>query len=142
MTTLATHSKGTKLYIGDGASPEVFSAVKAAQAIPDLGQEKPDVDITNLDSLAREYMNGLGVGDDLEIEFIWDKTDTTGQVAMRTAYTNDTLRNFRVDFPDGTRASFAANVKRWGLGAAVDDAVRMRATLKISNDITWSDYTP
>jgi predicted secreted protein len=136
-----THTKLTKFYIGDTASPADFKHVAGVLGMPPIVQEKPDVDVTSLDSTAREYLSGLGVGDDIDIEFNWHRTDE-GQVALGASYTSGDLKAFRVDYPDGTRLEFNGVVKSFGPGAALDEQIKGSAKIKISGDVTITDYTP
>ena len=132
-----THTKLTALYIGDLASPISYTHVTGVLGMPPIVQEKPEIDVTSLDSTAREYVNGLGVGAELDIEFNWHKADA-GQVALGAAYTAGSVYPFRVDFPDDTRLEFSAIVRSFGPGAGLDEQIKGQAKLKISGDVTQS----
>lgn len=136
-----THTKLTKLYIGNNASPIVYTAIKGVLGIPPVVQEKPEIDVTSLDSTAREYISGLEVGDELDIEFNWHVADT-GQLALAAAKGGTDPVPFKVDFPDGTRLEFTAIVRSFGPGAAIDEQIKGQAKLKISGDVTQSTYVP
>jgi len=137
----AVHSKLTKFYIGNNASPIAYTHVKEVLGIPPVVQEAPEIDVTNLDSQAREYIGALATGDELDLEFNWIMADP-GQVAMGAAKTAGTATPFRVDFPDGTRLEFSAVVRSFGPGAALDEQIKGSAKLKISGLVEQSDYTP
>lgn len=137
----AVHSKLTKFYIGADASPIVYTHVKEMLGVPPVVQEAPELDVTSLDSPAREYIGALSVGDELPLEFNWIRDDP-GQVAMGAAKIAGTATPFRVDFPDGTRLEFSAVVRSFGPGAAVDEQIKGASTLKISGLVEQSSYEP
>lgn len=136
-----THTKETKMYVGDLASPTVYTAIKGVLGVPPVLQEAPEIDVTSLDSTSREYIGGLATGDELDIEFNWHRQDP-GQVAVAAAKAAGTPYPFKVDFPDGTRLTFNAIVRSFGPGAALDDAMKGQFKLKISGDVVQTDYTP
>lgn len=137
----AVHSKLTKLYIGNNASPIVYTHVKEVLGIPPVVQEAPEIDVTSLDSQAREYIGALPTGDELDLEFNWIGDDA-GQIALGAAKDAGTATPFRVDFPDGTRLEFTAVVRSFGPGAAIDEQIKGSAKLKISGLVERSEYTP
>lgn len=136
-----THSKLTKMYIGNAASPPVYTHIKGVLGMPPVVQEAPEIDVTSLDSTAREYIAALPVGDELDIEFNWHREDA-GQVALHAAKNDGGATPFRVDFPDGTRLEFSAVVRSFGPGAGLDEQVKGSAKLKISGAVEQSSYTP
>lgn len=87
----------TKLYIGDGASPEVFTALPELFSVGPVGGSKELVDMTNHDTLLNYDYLVFDLEDGNEIQF--EANDIHGDVSQglfRTAYANATKPNFRI----------------------------------------------
>jgi len=57
--------------LGSGASPQVYTKVAEVLRIGPVGSTAPEVDVTNLDSTAKEYIGGLPDGEQVEIQVNW-----------------------------------------------------------------------
>lgn len=138
MTTL--NSQGVTIARGDGASPEVFTALGEVKSIQGPGGSASVIDTTNLSSTAKEKAMGLQDEGQITLELNLD-TDDTMQTGLRTDRTNQTLRNFKITLTDSSPATtltFAAYVTNFSIAAAVDDVVTASVTLEISGAVTWA----
>lgn len=140
MTSSAITSQGTTVAVGDGASPEVFTTIPNVRA--GTGPEKTanDIDVSDLSSAAREFIQGLEDNGTVSLEGFWDSAQTTHQNLRDDAGSN-TARNYKITFSDMSSITFSARVSNWNLDFSVDEAVGMSATLKVSGDLTNSDAT-
>lgn len=128
----AKATQGTVLKISDGASPEVFTTVGEVREVPDFGNEKPLVDVTNLQSSAREYIGGLQDGASISFPLNIVRTDS-GQAAVRTAHAAGVPVHFIVSYPDGYSDSFMAVVTKFSTMAALNDAIKGTISLKLTS---------
>jgi len=106
--------------------------------------EASDIDITTLDSTAKEYRQGLQDFGNFSIEMIRDPNDA-GQAELLTQKAAQTSSTCVLTLPDDVtlnRATFSAYVKSVSTEGGVDDVVRGTANLKITGSVTWSDSTP
>lgn len=105
--TLGQKAFGTKLYIGNGASPEVFTKIDEVFNIGPVGGSKELVDMTNHDTLGYyDYLAfDLKDGKDLQIEAN-DIPGNTSQELVRTSEANSTKPNWKVVYRDGTSEIF------------------------------------
>lgn len=88
---------GTKIYYGDGESPEVFTQIPEVVNISGIGRTRPRVDITHLDSPneSMEYTRGLKDGKTPTIT-MWRTAATMALVEALHALTEV---NIRVVYP-------------------------------------------
>jgi len=138
MTTTYIESQGIELQIGDGGDPsEIFSLVPQVITIDGPDGSASEIDVTTLDSSAREFAMGLKDSGAISFEAIYDPDNPTHQ-QLRTDWNARTLRNFQLVFTNNpaTTWSFSAYVQTFATAASVDDVVRLNAALRISGDVT------
>ncbi len=137
-----TSTQGTKIYIGDGAEPEVFTQIEKVLSVDPLEATVGTIDVTNADSEGREF-----IGDDLpdgaEISVVCSYVkDAPGQILMQAAYKS--RKNFKVvygdDDVDPTDVRFTALVVRQTLpGYTQGEQNKISWGLKISGPITFAE---
>lgn len=141
MPTKAVTGVGTVLAVGDGASPEVFTAITEITSIggPELSSEQ--VEVTSLDSAGgfKEFVTGLKDGGSISIENNWIKSDVS-QVQMRDDVQAGTKRNYRITWSDSppTVVDFNASVEAFSMTTEPDAPVTASMTLKISGAPVWT----
>lgn len=101
----AKRALGTKLKMGDGASPEVFTAIAEIISIQQQGQKIDLIDVTNMDSEAnangliyREFIGGLADGGELSFSANFIPTNDTQQDFMDAF--DGLKKRWRVVLPD------------------------------------------
>jgi len=132
-------SQGTVLQVGDGASPEVFTACGEVKEIGGPSGSAPVIDVSNLSSTKREKIMGLPDEGQVSIQCNYDHNDTV-QAALRAARTARTAKNFKIitsDSPSET-LSFTAYVLEFSLSFAVDEVVTLTVTLEITDAVTFA----
>lgn len=137
MTTNADIGSGATFSIGDGASPEVFSAVGEVVSIGLPEETTETADATHLGSgTHREYIPGLSDGGEIAIEFNY--TDT-GYAAIKAKRTAGGVFNVECAEPGG--AEWAAAVICTALKApelTADGIMRGSATFKVTGAPTFT----
>ena len=135
---MAMISNGCTIALGDGASPEVFTALDEVISISGPSESAPTIDVTALDDTARAYLRGIEDGGELTIEAHWDPDDTLGQVAARTSFTAQTTKNWKITFTDSPASTFdfAAMVTSWSTSIELDQSVKVSIGLKLTGAIT------
>lgn len=125
---------------GNGASPEVFFAIPEVRNIPDIATMADDVEVTNLDSTAREYIAGLQDGQQFVITMNYIPTDTQHAALLSDAATvGGVVRNFHLFYPIGTTSpthgqqfAISATVKGAKLSGAPNEARTLEITCKMT----------
>ena|SRR5689334_4001155 len=117
--------------------PETFTEVAEVLDFDGPGGEASEIDVTHLRSTAKEYKIGLKDPGDFtfNVNLI---PDDAGQLGLQSDHDTRVQRNFRLTLSDGTRADFAAFVRRFRRTGGKDDVVKANITLRITGDIAWS----
>lgn len=106
--------------------------------------EASDIDITTLDSTAKEYRQGLQDFGNFSLEILRDPNDT-GQAELLTQKAAQTSSTCVLSLPDDVTlnvATFTAYVKSVSIAGGVDDVARGTVNMKITGSVVWSDETP
>lgn len=133
----ALSSQGMTLGVGDAASPEVFSAISEISNIDGPGGQANEIDVTDLDSTAKEFILGLQDEGDITIDINYIPGNTR-HAALRADRSAGTQRNYRISFTDSpvTTWTFAALVKGFSISNGVDGKTTASVTLRVSGAIT------
>jgi len=126
----------TTLKLGSAASPIVYTTVAEVLRIGPIGSQAPEVDVTNLDSTAKEYIGGLPDGASVEFECNWIKS--AQQVTLQGAVGDTHI--FQVTWPDSpaTTASFSMVVLGFNMGETTPESqLTSSISGRITGAITW-----
>lgn len=142
-TSNAFAGVGAKFYRGDSSSNETFTAIAEINSISGPNKSRDTIDVTTLDSTGgyREFIGGFRDGGEITLNMnftrdSWDELNVDFEAA--------TLRNYRIEFPDGTNGAlktdftFAGLVSGLSMDTPPDDKVTSVVTIKISGAITLS----
>ena len=138
--TAAVLGKGATLQLGSGASPQAYTTIAEVLRCGPIGSSNPEVDVTNLDSTAKEYIAGLADGNTVEFDMNWLRGNTQ-QASLRTSQAAGSTVNLRMVWQTSplTRAQFNLVLLTFEMGETTPDA-QVTATVsgRISGSITWS----
>jgi len=132
-------SQGAGIYLSDDASPEVYTEIAQVVSISGPDGSAAEIDVTALDSTAKEWLMGLPDEGSVSLEVIHDPSDTQHE-ALRTARANQTVKNFQIKLTDSPQTiySFSAYVPTFSLSMGVDDAIKASYSLRITGAVTKS----
>jgi hypothetical protein len=130
---------GTAFARGDGASPEAFTAVGDVTSLNGPNITKDEIEVTALDSTAKEFLGALDDPGEITLELNWNPQDTE-HVNLRTDAEGSTARNYRITWSDlsSTNVTFSAEVMEFSITAEANDAVKASVRLKINGALTWA----
>jgi len=132
----AIQSQKTKIEAStDGGT--TFIQVKGLTGIGGLDGEASDIDVSTLDSDAKEFITGLADAGNMNLSGYWLNADP-GQEALRTAKSARTQLDFKVTFSDGFIAEFKGNVKVASFDSSLDAAVAGTFGIKISGEAVFT----
>lgn len=142
MATQATSAYGTKIKMGDGASPETFTEIPEVGDITGPGIDVETEDVTTHGSAAsganREFIPTLITNSDCEFELNYVHSDPL-HIALRNAAQNRTKKNFQKVNPAGTETiSFSGYVVGIAFADPVDGARKFPVTIKVTGGLTFS----
>lgn len=107
------------------------------------GGQSSDIDVTTLQSTAKEFRRGLQDEGEISFDLNLDPSDA-GQIFCRTARAEvggaAGLRSFELILPDTaeTTLTFDAFVKGFSISGGVDDVVKASMMLRITGPVVWS----
>lgn len=97
---MAVISKGIKLSYKKGEGE--FTALTDLYEIPELGGDVDKIEVTNLESAAHEYTNGIkNYGDSIAFKFYYAKEQFTTLNGLNEEC------DWKVELPDGTAYTFS-----------------------------------
>lgn len=141
-------AKGTTLWVGNGASPEVFTKIGKVKSISGPGFSVDFVDTTTHDTVGnfRETAAVLCAAGDLQFAVNYDPADPT--LAPATGLFDQmqdlTRKNAQLRFPPsdslGTRMNFAFYVASHPFTFPVDNIIEANITLKIDGAVTFDTF--
>jgi len=141
--TNAISGVGAKLQLGDGASPQVYTAIGEVLNIsgPELSAEQ--IEVTSLDSTGgyKEYIPGLLDGGTVSIEFNYADGDTQQEtLRTRVSTTNQAAAAYRIVIPDSPHSYVAFNgiVESYSMSIESGSAITVSVGIKISGAPVWS----
>ncbi len=138
VTLAGVDATGFTAYTSGGtATPVQWTKVSNVRSYNGFDGAASEIERTNFDSTAKEFILGLFDPGQFTIEVDQDNSDA-GQIALMTAQVTGLLKNFKLLLPNGNSATYTAYVKKFTSQGAVDQAVRRSADLRISGPITWA----
>lgn len=137
--TAAVLGLGTTLQVGNAASPEVFTTISEVLNMSGPNISAEDIDVTNFDSTAREYISG--VADSGSVSFEVNYIGQTQQQTLRADVTAGTARNYRITWNNSpaTVANFSARVMEFTPSTDPNSQNKASVTLKVSGSVTWTN---
>jgi len=140
MSSSALESQGMTLDIQNtSASPVAYQQITEVSNISGPGGSANVIDLTDLDSTAKEKRMGLPDEGQLTFDINYIPTDTQ-HTLLRTLRASRTLTNFQLTFTDSPNSvwTFAAYITGFQVNNAVDNVTKANVTLEISGSITQS----
>jgi hypothetical protein len=147
-------TQGTELFLLDTySSPTRVLKIAKLTSVDSLGGAASDIDITNLDSTAREYLVGLQDNGTASFGLNLDPAEESHEVMFAIAGgdryswalgcsdgTADATLNANAFQLATTRSwfTFTASVQEVTRAFAIDDAVRIQGGLRVSGAITFT----
>jgi hypothetical protein len=122
---------------GGSATPVTYTKISNVKTFSAFDGQAADIDVSNLDSVAKEYLIGLQDMGQFTLELDLDTTDA-GQLALLANQAAQTLRSFKLTLPNAAVATFNAFVKKVGAAGGVDQPLKRAVDLRITGAVVWS----
>lgn len=138
--TSAVLGSGATLQLGSGASPQVYTTIAEVLRCGPIGSTNPEVDVTNLDSTAKEYIAGLADGNTVDFDMNW-LVGNTEQASLRTSQAAGSTVNLRMVWNTSpqTNAQFDLVLLTFEMGETTpEQQVTASVSGRISGSIVWS----
>jgi hypothetical protein len=128
-------TSGKTITAAGTATSATFTGIINVRSFSGFDGAASEIDVTNLASVAKEFVLGLVDSGQFTFEIDYD-SDNSGHVALRSKQVSGVLSNFKLSLPDATVITFNAYVKKFSLAGGVDAVVRSSVDLRISGAIT------
>lgn len=129
-------ANGATIAVGDGASPEVFTAYGEIIDIQGPEESRPAIDATHLGSSIRTFEAGIRDGGTVVVEQHHDP-DAAVSSTLRTQFTAGTKKNHRITLTDtapATTYTFQCLViSDSGPKISMDQTIKRTWTLRVTN---------
>lgn len=136
--SLDVNTTGKTITVGSGtATPVTYTKIGGVLTFTGLDGAAPDLDTTDLDSTAMEYISGLKDEGKFGFEVKIDRTDP-GQLALEAARVSGAVKPFKLTLPDASVASFNILVKSTPINGAVNAVLKGSVDTKITGPVTWA----
>ncbi len=137
-SSTAIETQGFKLEVSAaGISPLIYTEVKEIVSFNGFDGQASEIDITHLQSGAKEFLMGLQDFGTFSLDVNYLGSDT-GQSLLRTAKADRVKRNFRCTFSDGSKAVFEGYVLSNPVSGGVDAKVDGSFALRITGVVTFT----
>ncbi|MDH6185482.1 phage tail tube protein [Polaromonas sp. CG_23.6] len=131
-------AQGSTLQINTGTlAVPVYTKINGLLSFSGMDGSASDIDSTDLDSTAMEYISGLVDEGKFGFEIKRLKTDA-GQMAVRAARTSGVLTGLKLTLPDAAVATFNVLVKSVPTAGGVNALLKGSVDTKISGPVVWS----
>lgn len=136
MSTNAILAQGTLFAVSANASPPTFANIPDITTIGGPDGSAPTIDVTDLDSTAREYVLGLKDEGSFSLGVHYIPTNVV-HAQLRAAWAARTQLRFRVTFTDTTTTVWEFNgfVTGFSQTMGVDTVVEATVGIKITGTI-------
>lgn len=127
-------TKGTALSMKSG-SESGFTEIEGLQAVPEIGGDPEQVDVTTLKDANKKYISGIQDMDSLEFTFLYDKAVFT---KLKAVQTSGKEAKFELSYPDGAKCTFTGGVTvKMGSGE-VNGAYQFTLSVTVSDGPDWA----
>lgn len=132
---LSVNTTGLTYTSGGTATPEVFTKINGFVSYDGFDGAASDLDTTDLDSTAMEFISGLTDNGKFGFEIKRIAADA-GQLALRAKRTNNQLAGFRLTLPDASVLTWNGFVKTMPVTGGVNAVLKGKVDIKISGAVT------
>jgi hypothetical protein len=119
------------------ATPATWTKIINFKSFTGFDGQLTEIDASNLDSTAKEYITGLVDSGQMSIVVDIDNANA-GHLALRASHIASSLKPYKLTLPDAHTATFNAFVKKLPLDGGVDKILSSSVDLRISGPVTWA----
>jgi hypothetical protein len=131
-------TQGTTFQIENAASPNEYTTMAGVKSITGLGSgQAAEIDVTDFDSTAKEFIQGLADEGSLQVTYNYDPDDVR-QIQLETARNAQSSLDFQIVLASGTLKyfRFTGYVLAIDKSLEADGVVQAVATIRISGSVT------
>jgi len=122
---------------GGTVTPNTWTPIANIHTFSGFDGSAQNLDVTNLQSVAKEYLIGVKDLGNFTLELDLDPADP-GQLALLAAQSSQAKKQFKLTLPSANTATFFGFAKKVGSAGAVDQPLKRAVEILISGDVTWT----
>lgn len=134
---LDVNTTGLVYTSGGTATPVAYTKINGLTSFDGFDGAASELDTTDLDSTAMEYISGLKDEGKFGFEAKVLSADA-GQIALRAARTSGAVVGMQLTLPDATVATFNVLVKSMPSSGGVNAVLKGKIDTKITGPVVWS----
>lgn len=143
MTSSAIWAYGSILQLGDGATPEVFTAIAEITELTPPQMSRDDIDVTSHQSSDgyREFISGLRDGGEVTFKANWLPTNSThdGTTGLLETFNDNDTHNWKVILPNTLiTIAFSGFLTAFEPDLPIEEQAQLSGTIKVSGKPTVS----
>ncbi len=143
MTSSAIWAYGSILQLGDGATPEVFTAIAEITELTPPQMSRDDIDVTSHQSSDgyREFISGLRDGGEVSFKANWLPTNSThdGTTGLLETFNDNDTHNWKVILPNTLiTIAFSGFLTAFEPDLPIEEQAQLSGTIKVSGKPTVS----
>ncbi len=143
MTSSAIWAYGSILQLGDGATPEVFTAIAEITELTPPQMSRDDIDVTSHQSSDgyREFISGLRDGGEVSFKANWLPTNSThdGTTGILETFNDDVNHNWKIILPNTLiTIAFSGFLTAFEPDLPLEEQAQLSGTIKVSGKPTIS----
>ncbi len=129
----------SKIQIEEPDASATYVDIAQAVSIEGPTSENREVEVTTLDSTAREYLASLPDNGTVTMPIVFDPDDTTHQLLIALGISG-AVRTWRIVLPNAgqSRADFDAFVLNFPMNITQEEAITNQTVLRVSGAVTWT----
>ncbi|MCZ2155741.1 MAG: hypothetical protein LC114_17890 [Bryobacterales bacterium] len=143
MTSSAIWAYGSILQLGDGATPEVFTAIAEITELTPPQMSRDDIDVTSHQSSDgyREFISGLRDSGEVSFKANWLPTNSThdGTTGLLETFNDDVNHNWKIILPNTLiTIAFSGFLTAFEPDLPLEEQAQLSGTIKVSGKPTIS----
>lgn len=138
MASTAISAQGSSIAINTATNGEaVWTKIKNIISFTGFDGAASEIDVTDLDSTAKEFRLGLQDHGKFSFEMHIDRTDA-GQIALEAARKAGKVSQLKLSLPNSETATFNVLVKSTPITGGIDAVLKGSVETRVTGDIEWA----
>ncbi len=138
MASTAISAQGSSIAINTATTGEaVWTKIKNIISFTGFDGAASEIDVTDLDSTAKEFRLGLQDHGKFSFEMHIDRADP-GQVALEAAHKAGKVVQLKLTLPNDETATFNVLVKSTPITGGIDAVLKGSVETRVTGDIAWA----
>lgn len=129
------NTTGKTITASGTATSTTFTNVANIKVFSGFDGTASEIDVTNLDSVAKEFRLGLVDPGQFTCEIDYDSLNP-GHIALRARQVSGALSQFKLTLPNTTVVTFNGFVKKFDLGGGVDQVAKTKIDIRVTGAVT------